>query len=70
MRSSDLKQGLYTHTHTQAHAHTHTHTHSVQEIDISKPHNLPCYVGVHNMGIRALGNRIYITLSALVDWLI
>jgi hypothetical protein len=31
-------------------------------IEISKPHNFFCYVGIHNMGRIALGNTIYITV--------
>jgi hypothetical protein len=28
----------------------------------SKPHSLYCYVGTHNRGTRALGNRIHINM--------
>ena len=53
-------------TKIRPYTHTRTHAHSVQGIEISKSDNLRCYVGVHNMGIKALGNRIYITMLTLV----
>jgi hypothetical protein len=39
----------------------YTNTHSLYERDL-KPHNWYCYIGIHNTGRIALGERIYITM--------